>query len=103
MSTFALQETFPDAQITGLDLSPYFLAVAKYRAEEVRGEERGGRREEKGDFLPTTNNQKPTTSSSHTSHPTPHTLHPHWLHAAAESTGLTRCLIRSGFCVFVVS
>lgn len=28
MSTFALQEVYPEAKITGLDLSPYFLAVA---------------------------------------------------------------------------
>ncbi len=34
MSTFALQETYPEAQITGVDLSPYFLAVAQYRAQE---------------------------------------------------------------------
>jgi ubiquinone/menaquinone biosynthesis C-methylase UbiE len=34
MSTFALQELYPNAQITGLDLSPYFLAVAHYRAQE---------------------------------------------------------------------
>ncbi len=32
MSTLALQETFPQAQITGLDLSPYFLAVARSRS-----------------------------------------------------------------------
>ncbi len=31
MSTFALQEIYPQAQITGLDLSPYFLAIAQYR------------------------------------------------------------------------
>ncbi|HEY9668872.1 MAG TPA: class I SAM-dependent methyltransferase, partial [Coleofasciculaceae cyanobacterium] len=30
MSTFALQELYPSAKITGLDLSPYFLAVANY-------------------------------------------------------------------------
>ncbi len=34
LSTFALQAVFPEAKITGLDLSPYFLAVAKYRTEE---------------------------------------------------------------------
>ena len=32
MSTFALQETYPQAKVTGLDLSPYFLAVANYRS-----------------------------------------------------------------------
>ena len=34
MSTFALQELYSQAQITGLDLSPYFLAVANYRSQE---------------------------------------------------------------------
>jgi ubiquinone/menaquinone biosynthesis C-methylase UbiE len=34
MSTFALQSVFPEAQITGVDLSPYFLAVALYRTEQ---------------------------------------------------------------------
>ncbi len=34
MSTFALQNLYPNAQVTGLDLSPYFLAVAHYRAQE---------------------------------------------------------------------
>lgn len=34
MSTFALQEVYPDAKITGLDLSPYFLAVAHYRSQQ---------------------------------------------------------------------
>lgn len=34
MSTFALQELYPEANLTGLDLSPYFLAVANYRARE---------------------------------------------------------------------
>jgi ubiquinone/menaquinone biosynthesis C-methylase UbiE len=34
MSTVALQETFPDATLTGVDLSPYFLAVAKHRVGE---------------------------------------------------------------------
>lgn len=34
MSTFALQEAFPQARITGVDLSPYFLAIARYRSQE---------------------------------------------------------------------
>lgn len=34
LSTFALQATYPQAQITGLDLSPYFLAVAHYRSQQ---------------------------------------------------------------------
>ncbi|WP_017324038.1 class I SAM-dependent methyltransferase [Synechococcus sp. PCC 7336] len=33
MSTFALQDRFPTAAMTGLDLSPYFLAVAQQRAD----------------------------------------------------------------------
>ncbi|NEU82985.1 class I SAM-dependent methyltransferase [Nostoc sp. UIC 10630] len=32
LSTFTMQEIYPHAKITGLDLSPYFLAVANYRA-----------------------------------------------------------------------
>jgi ubiquinone/menaquinone biosynthesis C-methylase UbiE len=34
MSTFALQELYPEAKITGLDLSPYFLAVANYYTQQ---------------------------------------------------------------------
>ncbi|NJK55682.1 MAG: class I SAM-dependent methyltransferase [Pleurocapsa sp. SU_5_0] len=34
MSSIALQEVYPLAQITGIDLSPYFLAVAQYRAKQ---------------------------------------------------------------------
>ncbi|AFZ22769.1 methylase involved in ubiquinone/menaquinone biosynthesis [Cylindrospermum stagnale PCC 7417] len=34
LSTFALQAVYPDANITGLDLSPYFLAVADYRSQQ---------------------------------------------------------------------
>ncbi len=34
MSSFALQKLYPDAKLTGLDLSPYFLAVARYNAQE---------------------------------------------------------------------
>lgn len=36
MSTLELQKLYPDAQITGIDLSPYFLAVAKYRGEQAQ-------------------------------------------------------------------
>jgi ubiquinone/menaquinone biosynthesis C-methylase UbiE len=32
MSTFAMQAVYPQAHITGVDLSPYFLTVANYRA-----------------------------------------------------------------------
>ena len=34
MSAFALQKVYPQAKITGLDLSPYFLAVAHYRSQQ---------------------------------------------------------------------
>lgn len=34
MSTFALQNVYPHARITGVDLSPYFLAVAQYRMQQ---------------------------------------------------------------------
>jgi SAM-dependent methyltransferase len=37
MSSLALQETYPDATVTGVDLSPYYLAVANYQGRE-RGE-----------------------------------------------------------------
>ena len=57
MSTFALQEVYPQAQITGVDLSPYFLAIAQYRAQ-------------------------PLIQKAASAEPI------HWLHAAAESTGL---------------
>ena len=35
MSTLALQELYPESNITGIDLSPYFLAVARYRAQRL--------------------------------------------------------------------
>ncbi|PSB04056.1 class I SAM-dependent methyltransferase [Merismopedia glauca] len=34
MSCFALQEIYPDAKITGVDLSPYYLAVADYQGKQ---------------------------------------------------------------------
>lgn len=34
LSTFALQDTFPQAQLTGVDLSPYFVTVAQYKAQQ---------------------------------------------------------------------
>ncbi|MEO0985950.1 MAG: class I SAM-dependent methyltransferase [Cyanobacteria bacterium J06639_14] len=33
LSTFALQALYPEAHITGVDLSPYYLAVANYRSQ----------------------------------------------------------------------
>jgi ubiquinone/menaquinone biosynthesis C-methylase UbiE len=34
LSTFAMQAVYPEAHLTGLDLSPYFLAIANYRAQQ---------------------------------------------------------------------
>ncbi|MEO1069408.1 MAG: class I SAM-dependent methyltransferase [Cyanobacteria bacterium J06638_6] len=36
LSTEAFQSTFPQARLTGVDLSPYFLTVAQYRQQERR-------------------------------------------------------------------
>jgi ubiquinone/menaquinone biosynthesis C-methylase UbiE len=38
MSTFAMQEVYPEANTVGVDLSPYFLAVAQYRSQEKKAE-----------------------------------------------------------------
>ena len=38
MSTFALQDVYPESQIVGVDLSPYFLAVAQYRSQQKQTE-----------------------------------------------------------------
>jgi ubiquinone/menaquinone biosynthesis C-methylase UbiE len=35
MSTLTLQEIYPEANLIGIDLSPYFLAVAQYRAQKA--------------------------------------------------------------------
>lgn len=64
MSTVALQALYPEASVTGLDLSPYFLAVAHYRS------------------------QTPQTSKAY---PTPYALQPtpyriQWVHGKAEAT-----------------
>jgi len=34
MSSFALQAAYPEAEIEGLDLSPYFLAIAQHRNQQ---------------------------------------------------------------------
>jgi ubiquinone/menaquinone biosynthesis C-methylase UbiE len=62
-STFSLQEAYPQAQITGIDLSPYFLAIAQYRAHQQA-------------------DAKDAKDASSTSPSI------RWMHAAAESTGL---------------
>lgn len=56
MSTFALQDAFPEAQMTGVDLSPYFLAIAAHNTDH-----------------------SPMNR---------HHTRPHWVHGAAEATGL---------------
>ena len=38
MSTFALGDIYPQAKIVGVDLSPYFLAVAQYRTQQKQAE-----------------------------------------------------------------
>ena len=57
-STMTLQDTFPNAEVTGVDLSPYFLTVAQH-AERTEG------RTERDQTKPI-----------------------QWVHAAAEETGL---------------
>lgn len=65
MSTFALQAAFPTAKVTGVDLSPYFLAIAKYRTD-LRSAGKGTRLQ--------------GTDATATT--------PTWVHAQAEATGL---------------
>lgn len=36
MSSRALQAVFPSAEVTGVDLSPYFLSVAQYREQQTK-------------------------------------------------------------------
>jgi len=38
MSTFALGDVYPEAKMTGVELSPYFLAVAQYRSQQRESE-----------------------------------------------------------------
>lgn len=38
MSTLTLQDIYPEANLTGIDLSPYFLTVAQYRAQNAAKE-----------------------------------------------------------------
>jgi ubiquinone/menaquinone biosynthesis C-methylase UbiE len=66
MSTETLQAIFPNATLTGVDFSPYFLAVAQYRQQERLAEAR-------------------IIGNSSPSSPSPPIT---WHHAAAEATGL---------------
>lgn len=36
MSTMSLQSVYPQANVTGIDLSPYFLSVAQYRGQQSK-------------------------------------------------------------------
>lgn len=38
MSTFALGDVYPEAKMTGVELSPYFLSVAQYRSQQRESE-----------------------------------------------------------------
>jgi ubiquinone/menaquinone biosynthesis C-methylase UbiE len=89
MSTFALQTTYPEAKITGVDLSPYFLAVAHYQSD-VRGQETDLGTRRYADIGSSPSPQTTTLKPQPASHPTPHTPRsaPNWLHAPAEATGL---------------
>ena len=68
MSTFALQSLYPRAALTGVDLSPYFLAIAHHRARTGR--------------------QPNSLHTLQVMGPRPDAPAPRWLHAAAEETGL---------------
>ena len=67
MSSVAMWETFPNAQVTGVDLSPYFLTVGQYRLKQIA-------------------NASADNSADKTGAVRPEAIH--WRHAAAEATGL---------------
>ncbi|NJO40347.1 MAG: class I SAM-dependent methyltransferase [Cyanobacteria bacterium CRU_2_1] len=69
MSTFALKTIYPDARITGLDLSPYFLTIAHYHSQQGVSDQESG--------------IKQSTRSSTSQSPIFT-----WIHAPAEATGL---------------
>lgn len=91
MSTRTLRDTFPGANVTGVDLSPYFLAVAQYYEKGREGARERGREQEQqrkesrseADRA-NTENLTPSLLSPPSSLPTPIT----WHHAAAEATHL---------------
>jgi ubiquinone/menaquinone biosynthesis C-methylase UbiE len=100
MSTETLQATFPTARLTGVDLSPYFLAVAKYREQESQrgrelGEEGSGElgSQEAGEQVFRDNRDVyPQPATATTSLPLSPSSRPPslttWHHAPAEATGL---------------
>lgn len=70
MSTFAMQATYPAAHITGVDLSPYFLAIAQYQSQQQARSQTASVSALKRAIVPD------------------HAPSPQWIHAAAETTGL---------------
>lgn len=67
MSTFALQAVYPQAQLTGVDLSPYFLTIAQYRSQQLKARSQESEASDTKDLA----------------------LPPiRWIHAPAEATGL---------------
>ncbi len=85
MSTFAMQKTYPNASITGVDLSPYFLAVANYRMQK-RGQGTGTGYREHVD-KPSTH---PSSLSLNPLFPTPH--HPPLAPCCCRGNRASRCI-----------
>ncbi|MEM9090489.1 MAG: class I SAM-dependent methyltransferase [Cyanobacteria bacterium P01_F01_bin.53] len=69
LSTFTLQETFPNAELTGVELSPYFVAAAHYADKQRAAQKRHAQQQSSPQASPQGNNIR-------------------WVHAAAEDTGL---------------
>jgi len=77
-STVTLQQTFPNATLTGIDLSPYFVAVASHvvtctESQTIQRPEQQ-----------TTRSERPPQAQP--SPPSPSSIC--WIHAPAEETGL---------------
>ncbi|MGA1603716.1 MAG: class I SAM-dependent methyltransferase [Prochlorothrix sp.] len=98
LSTFALQAYFPEASVTGLDLSPYFLAVAQYQAQQYQAQQYqaqqyqaqqtarpGLQPDSQFNSQPGLQLDSQVDSKPDSRQPSP-TLN--WVHAAAENTGL---------------
>jgi len=104
MSTFALQSLYPQAQITGVDLSPYFLAIAQYRAAALSNQMNQSPLDNSVGHSVDNSNREEKTGLYTLHHLTPSTQSPvpTWLHAAAESTGLPNASMDlvSAFLVF---
>lgn len=65
-STFTLQQTFPSAALTGVELSPYCVAVAQHMSQQ----------------------QDLNNTNSNNNNSAEHASPVQWVHAAAEATGL---------------